>query len=194
MSTGTSSSEMSGRINGLEPSIPPRLLRAFRATDYEAAGVTARIGRRSAAMDRLLSALGARRGAFLTAWNPGARRRPLGQNQRWDHALRSWLRRVRAEPGFGSGRGWREAHWLIAADPRWIAVLGRRFRQVGIVSVARGQAARLHLLSAAARHQPTSLKPPSTRPAVRRPSRSTAPRPLRPGVSPGPHCRPAGPT
>jgi len=143
----------------LRPTVPPRLLRAFRATDYNAADATARIGRRSAAVDRLLCALGSRRGAFLTAWNPGARRQPLGRNLRAGLALRGWLRRVAAEPGFGCAPGWREAHWLVAADPRRVAVLGRRFRQVGIVVVQRGQNARLRLLSAAGRGQPAGSTP-----------------------------------
>jgi len=97
-------------------------------------------------MDQLLATLNVRQGVFLTAWNPGARRHPSGQNHRWDRALRGWLRQLRAEPGVGSTHGWHEAHWLIAADPRRVAVLGRRFRQVGIVVVSRGQAATLRLL------------------------------------------------
>ncbi len=143
----------------MRPTVPPHLLRAFRATDYNAAGATARIGRRSAAVDRLLRALGSRRGAFLTAWNPGARRQPLGHNLRAGLALRGWLRRVATEPGFGCAPGWHEAHWLVAADPRRVAVLGRRFRQVGIVVVQRGQNARLRLLSAAVRGRPAGSTP-----------------------------------
>lgn len=163
---------MGARVDALRSAIPPRLRRAFYATDYTAAGITARIGRRSAAVDRLLSGLGSERGAFLTAWNPGARRRPLGLNRRSDMALQEWLRRVRAEPGFGCAPGWHEAHWLIAADPRRITVLGRRFRQVGIVVVQRGQKARLHLFSAAASRpmDPTPIWPPQ---AAQPPARSS---------------------
>lgn len=153
------SSPTGAGTDALRPTVLPRLLRAFRATDYNAAGATARIGRRSAAVDRLLCALGSRRGAFLTAWNPGARRQPLGCNLRAGLALRGWLRRVAAEPGFGCAPGWHEAHWLVAADPRRVAVLGRRFRQVGIVVVQRGQNARLRLLSAAGRGQPAGSTP-----------------------------------
>ncbi len=138
---------MAGKIGGRDSALPPRLLRAFHATAYEAAGATVRIGRRSAAVDRLLSGLGSDCGAFLSAWNPGARRRALPQNRRADLALQGWLRRTPALPGFGSAPGWREAHWLVAADPRRIAALGRRFRQVGIVVVRHGQKARLRLLS-----------------------------------------------
>ena len=45
----------------------PGLHRAYRRTEYEAAGAIARIGRRSAAVDALLARLGARQGAFVTA-------------------------------------------------------------------------------------------------------------------------------
>jgi len=38
---------------------------------------------------------------------------------------------------------WSEEHLLIVAAPRRLVVLGRRFRQLAIVVVARGQRARL---------------------------------------------------
>ena len=123
------------------------MLRAFHATAYRVSGVTVRIGRRCAAMDRLLSSLGARCGVFLTAWNPGARRYPLGQNMRRDCALQGWLRRMIARSGFGVAHGWHEAHWLLATDPRRAAALGRRFRQAAVVVVRRGQQARLCFLA-----------------------------------------------
>lgn len=189
-----SSSRTGARIDALKPTIQPPLLRAFYVTGYGAGGVTARIGQRDPGVDRLLCALGSRRGAFLTAWNPAARRHPLGRNLRWDLALRGWLRRVRAEPGFGSARGWREAHWLVAADPRRVAVLGRRFRQVGIVVVQRGGKARLLLLSAGADVRPAGLTPLSPLQAARQPARSTVSRPRQPGA-PRDRCfRPGGPT
>ncbi len=133
------------------PTIHSRLLRAFRTTEYRAADATARVGRRSAAVDQLLSTLGAHRGAFLTAWNPGARRWPLGKNLRMDRALRGWLRRLRVEPGVGYAPGWQEAHWLMATDPRRAVVLARRFRQAAIVIVRRGQQAKLRFLPGAGR-------------------------------------------
>lgn len=132
------------------PIVHPRLLRAFCVTEYRAAGATARIGRRSAAVDQLLCTLGTHNGAFLTAWNPGARRWPLGKNLRMDRALRGWLRRIRVEPGVGSAPGWQEAHWLMATDPRRAVVLARRFRQAAIVVVRCGQTAKLRSLSAGA--------------------------------------------
>ena len=90
--------------------------------------------------------MGRQAGAFITAWNPWGRRRPEGLNRRADRALQSWLRTVPHRPGAGQGRGWREEHWFTAMDPRRAAVLGRRFRQVAIVTLRRGQPARLLLL------------------------------------------------
>lgn len=136
-----------GTISPANRIISPRLLRAFYATEYRAPGVTVRIGRRSAAMDRLLSSLGAQCGIFLTAWNPGARRCPLGGNLRRDRMLQGWLRRIPAMCGIGAAPGWREQHWLLATDPRRAAVLGRRFRQAAVVTVRRGQKARLDSLA-----------------------------------------------
>jgi hypothetical protein len=125
---------------------PARLLRAWRATAYEAEGAVARIGRRSAAVDRLLRRLGARQGAFVSAWNPQTRRLPPGHNARRHVALRQAARRLACAEGWGRGRSWAERHLLIAGDPRRLAALARRFRQRGIVVVRRGAPARLMLL------------------------------------------------
>jgi hypothetical protein len=116
---------------------------AYRRTDYEAAGAVARIGRRSAAMDALLRRLGAREGAFVTAWNPFSRRMPRGWNERMQARLREAARRLPSAEGWGRGCGWAERHMLIAADARSAAVLARRFRQNAIVVVRAGRAARL---------------------------------------------------
>jgi hypothetical protein len=113
---------------------------AYFRTEYEAAGVVVRIGRRSAAMDGLLRG---RRAAFVTAWNPMSRRMPRGWNERMLARLRQAARgRIVAE-GWGSARGWAERHLLIEGDPRALITLARRFRQVAIVVVAPGRKARL---------------------------------------------------
>jgi hypothetical protein len=113
---------------------------AYLRTEYEAAGVVVRIGRRGAAMDALLRG---RRAAFVTAWNPMSRRMPRGWNDRMMDRLRQAARgRIIAE-GWGSARGWAERHLLVAGDPRALAVLARRFRQAAIVVVSPGHAARL---------------------------------------------------
>lgn len=120
-----------------------RLLAAYRRTEYEAAGAVARIGRRGAAVDALLRRLGAREGAFVTAWNPLSRRTPPGRNARMMARLREAARGLPSAEGEGRGRGWSERHLLLAADPRRAAVLARRFRQNAIVAVRVGAPARL---------------------------------------------------
>lgn len=121
----------------------PALAAAYRRTDYEAAGAVARIGRRSAEVDALLRRLGAREGAFVTAWNPWSRRMPPGWNAHMIARLREAARRLRHTDGEGRGRGWSERHLLLAADPRRAAALARHFRQNAIVAVRVGAPARL---------------------------------------------------
>ena len=122
------------------------LIAAYRRTSYEADGARARIGRRSAAIDALLLRLCMREGAFVTAWNPFSQKMPRGWNDRMRARLREAAHRLPQAEGAGGAGGWEERHLLIAGDARRIAVLGRRFRQVAIVAVRRGQRARLVLL------------------------------------------------
>jgi Protein of unknown function (DUF3293) len=126
--------------------IPPGLLRAFRATRYEADGIDVRIGRRSIEMDAWLSGMGARTGGFITAWNPLSRRMPEGWNQRMQHRLAERLRRHAAVPARGVLHRWHEAHLLTAAHPARLLRLARSFRQRGVVVIRRDQPARLMLL------------------------------------------------
>jgi hypothetical protein len=123
-----------------------RMLAAYRRTRYEAAGAVARIGRRDAAVDAVLRRLGARRGAFVTAWNPWSRRMPAGWNARMTARLLAAAKRLPFAEGEGRARGWSERHLLLAADPRRAAVLARRFRQSAVVVVRSGAPARLILL------------------------------------------------
>ena len=125
--------------------LPPALLRAYAATAYTLCGgrVVARIGRRSAAVDALLRRLGSRQGAFVTAWNPFSRKMPRGWNDRMLARLREAARRLPRAEGRGIGRGWAEAHLLLAADPRRVLVLARRFRQHAVVAVRVGAPARV---------------------------------------------------
>ena len=122
------------------------LLAAYRRTDYEAGGAVARIGRRSAAVDALLRRLGARGGAFVTAWNPLSLRTPPGRNARMMARLREAARRLPSVEGEGRSRGWSERHLLLAADPRRAAMLARRFRQNAMVVARVGAPTRLALL------------------------------------------------
>lgn len=103
----------------------------------------ARPGRRSAAVDAALARLGVRQGGFLGAANPLSRRMPEGWNARAQARLRAAARRLPALAGHGSGRGWVEPHWLLGGDPRVLLRLARRFRQHGLLLVARGRPARL---------------------------------------------------
>jgi hypothetical protein len=121
----------------------PKLLRAYRDTHYEAAGVAIRIGRRDPALDALLRELLGRQGGLMTAWNPASRRLPDGVNRRRQLRLREHLRRARCVPAHGHLRRWREDKLLVAADPRRLAVIARRFGQSAIVALRVGQPARL---------------------------------------------------
>jgi hypothetical protein len=131
--------------------VRPALLRAYRRTSYTTAGASVRIGRRSAAMDALLGGVTASAGGFVTAWNPLSRRMPDGWNRRMQRALIAHTRRLPCSTGHGIGHGWSEEHLFVAADPRRVLVLARRFRQLGIVVVGRGRPARLVLLAGAHR-------------------------------------------
>jgi hypothetical protein len=124
----------------------PRLLAAYRATNYAVDAVMIRIGRRSAPMDALLARLEARTAVFITAWNPRPRRMPQGWNHRMQRRLVGHLRRYVTRPASGSLGRWHEAHLLVAADPRPIVRLARLFRQRGVVVISRHQAAKLLLL------------------------------------------------
>ncbi|HUB44772.1 MAG TPA: DUF3293 domain-containing protein [Acetobacteraceae bacterium] len=126
--------------------IPPRLLRDYKATRYEAEGVTIRIGRRSTAMDDLLGRMGTSAGGFITAWNPLSRRMPEGWNHRMQRSLAERLRRHAGLPANGSLHRWHEAHLLTTAHPRRLLRLARLFRQRGVVVVKCHQPARLMLL------------------------------------------------
>jgi Protein of unknown function (DUF3293) len=143
MSTATWSSAIRGMTGN---PVPTRLLRPYFRTEYEAGGAVARVGRRSAGIDRLLSGMGAQAGAFVTAWNPLSRRMPQGWNRRMQARLAQRVRRLPAVAGHGSGRGWSEQHLLVGGDARRILVLARRFRQRAIVVARRSQPARLVVL------------------------------------------------
>jgi hypothetical protein len=124
----------------------PRLPRAYRATGYAAGGLTVRIGRRSAAMDALLSRHDAGVGVFVTAWNPMSRLMPLGWNDRVQRALACRLRFMSSIPADGSWRDWREAHVLAFAPPARVIGVARRFRQRAVVVVRIGAPVRLVFL------------------------------------------------
>lgn len=119
--------------------VGPRLARGWRITAYEAAGAVARLGRRSAAVDGVLTAAGARQGAFIGAWNPLSRAMPRRWNDRALVRLRGLARRrglpFREGAGHAARPPWAEDHLLMLGDVRRIAVLARGFRQHAILRV-----------------------------------------------------------
>ncbi|HEX3573654.1 MAG TPA: DUF3293 domain-containing protein [Rhodopila sp.] len=127
----------------------PALLRAYRDTHYEVAGIEIRVGRRCPAMDLLLLSHRVHTGVFITAYNPFSRLMPHRWNQRMQVRLQQAVRQRPALPARGSLGRWGEAHLLVLGDPRPIRKLARYYRQYGIVIVRRGQPAWLELISQA---------------------------------------------
>lgn len=121
--------------------IPPRQLLAYRRTNYQAAGIVVRVGRRAA--KELFDRLRCRTAVFITAWNPLSRRMPDGWNHRMQRRLRQHLRRRVSLAAEGSLHRWREEHLLVAGDPRPVLRLARRFRQHAVLIVRHGRPARL---------------------------------------------------
>jgi hypothetical protein len=112
-------------------------------TDYTTAGVTIRIGRRSAAMDRLLLSHRQREAAFITAFNPFSRLMPPGWNRRMQISLTVAASRRFILPASGSWRRWSESHLIVFGSFRWTAVLARKYRQHAIVILRLRQPPRL---------------------------------------------------
>jgi Protein of unknown function (DUF3293) len=127
--------------------VTPRLLRAYRKTEYTVAGLVIRIGQRSPALDALLARYGAREGVLITAWNPRSRRMPEGWNRRAASNLTAMLRGVPLLPAAGRLRRWQEAHVLALGPAARFARPARRFRQNAIVRVASRHVAKLLLIS-----------------------------------------------
>ncbi|HEV7457847.1 MAG TPA: DUF3293 domain-containing protein [Roseococcus sp.] len=119
---------------------------AWRASTYRAGPVVARVGRRSASADAWLAAHGVRAGAIITAWNPMCRKQPPGWNARAQDRLRAATRRWPRAEGFSGTARWQEHNLLLAANPRLVAVLARRFRQAAILVLRNGGPARLRAL------------------------------------------------
>jgi hypothetical protein len=127
----------------MRPPVTPSLRRAYHMTQYTVAGITLHIGRRSAAMDRLLRSRRQPEAAFITAYNPFSHPMPPGWNRRMQRCLAQAAHRWPVLPASGHWRRWCESHFVIFAPRPCMRVLARRFRQHGIVILRRGQPARL---------------------------------------------------
>jgi hypothetical protein len=101
------------------------------------------VGRRSGALDGVLSGMGAREAVLITAWNPASHRMPRQWNARKMAALRHLLGSTPCLPASAAWRGWVEDQLLVIGDHRQLAVLARRFGQAAILSLKRGQDVRL---------------------------------------------------
>jgi hypothetical protein len=123
----------------MRPPVTPALRRAYHMTEYTVSGITLRIGRRSAEMDRLLRSRQQQEAAFITAYNPYSRPMAPGWNRRMQQRLMQAARRWPMLRASGQWRRWCEAHLVIFAPRPCAAVLARRFRQHGIVMVRRRQ-------------------------------------------------------
>ncbi len=138
--------------------LPTHLARAYRNSRYSVAGLPLTIGRRSGALDGLLTGMGVRDAVLITAWNPASRRMPRPWNDRMMAALRHRLGSTPSLPatgaagtgaagsgaaGIGAAGAWAEDHLLVTGDRRRLAVLARVFRQAALVGLRRGQELRL---------------------------------------------------
>jgi hypothetical protein len=131
--------------------LPPELLEAYRRTHYVVFGepeLVLRIGERSADLDELLEAEGAATAAFITAANPGGKKRGHWENE----VANAALVRSQAGAGFrcfeGEGRApdgsWTERSVLVVGISRADAeIVGRAFGQNAIVFAERGRAPEL---------------------------------------------------
>ncbi len=123
--------------------LAPHLLHAYRRSRYTVAGFGLTVGRRSGALDGVLSGMGAREAVLITAWNPASHRMPRQWNARKMAALRHLLGSTPCLPASAAWRGWVEDQLLVIGDHRQLAVLARRFGQAAILSLKRGQDVRL---------------------------------------------------
>ena len=131
---------------------PVTLARAFASARYRAelGGDPVEFGVGPPA-DAIEARMPASSYAFITAWNPDAESRPVGDNAACDDALVARLdalglqyRRTWAQAPDG---GHREAGWLIAGLTSDRAdALGREFGQAGILAWLAGAPVRLHML------------------------------------------------
>jgi len=135
--------------------MPPaaRLEAAYRATRYRLASaggpIVLEVGARAPALDRLLAAAGARRWAWLTAVNPGARQLGAAENAARLAALDAELARGgrAALPGVAVdlAGAWpdEESRLVLDLDVGTARALAERFGQVAFLAGEAGAEVRL---------------------------------------------------
>jgi uncharacterized protein DUF3293 len=129
------------------------LISAYFATDYvvfsRGRTVSIRVGQHSLLVDALLTRMGARSGAFVTAWNPFGKSQSVGTNGQRDRELRRYLTANGYAFLTGEGRGqfgdWPPEYsvFALAMSRTQAASVGRRFLQNAIVYVPLGRPAEL---------------------------------------------------
>ena len=128
--------------------VTPKLHRLYRRTGYTIDGrIPVTVGHRSRDTDAMLTRLGARGGALITAANPRSRTMPDGWNRRMTQRLTALASANPTLPAEGRLGNWREQGLFVCGDPRRLARLGRLFRQNALVLVGQGRAARLLYLT-----------------------------------------------
>ena len=131
---------------------PRALLQAFAQTDYlvrlDAGDVIVRVGR---GHDQLDQALGGRRWAIITAFNPGAERDDDASNDRRHNRLRRHVERAGLEtlPSLNHDPG---GHWpdepgllIVGLNSDERARMAQRFGQAAVLCGSGGEIARLEL-------------------------------------------------
>jgi hypothetical protein len=132
------------------------LAERYRRTTYRVTGVTPpidiRIDQSSPALDLLLEKHGARRWAFVTAWNPGSKKLNDAENQRRQQQLEADVK----EGGYvfyrGAGvpdeKGWQaEESMLILGVERDDAIrLGKKYEQAAVVLGLYGESGELFFI------------------------------------------------
>ena len=129
------------------------MLAAYRATDYQVwddgRWLSVRLGRAAPAVERLLHRLGARTGAFVTAWNPRSHPTAPAENAAAATALAAEIatRGLRALPhrGVGDDPVWpaEEGWFILDLDEAAARALAEAHGQNAIVWIEPGAAPRL---------------------------------------------------
>ncbi|WP_338029330.1 DUF3293 domain-containing protein [Gluconacetobacter asukensis] len=133
-------------MTGLRP-VDAATALAYRRSLYRAGGISVRVGQRPVPDDPMLPAWW-RRGdvVFVSAANPGGRRRPDGWNLRGMRALAACLAGCESHEGEGRLGHWAEPLFAVRLPLARGRVIARRFGQNAVLLVRDGRPARLVFL------------------------------------------------